>query len=172
MNTCKCDWCTDSIHAKGYCKYHYGQVSEGKAPSKRTRLNKGENVHCSFSGCDRPHCAKGYCSGHYRQLNNKEPLRPLRSMAKFGSGWINSHGYKQVIVDKKTIPEHRHVMEVKLGRKLFPHENVHHINGDKLDNRIENLELWSTSQPSGQRVADKISWAKYILETYDGMIDP
>lgn len=45
-------------------------------------------------------------------------------------------------------------------------ENVHHINGDKLDNRIENLELWSTSQPCGQRIEDKIQWAKQILNQY------
>ena len=39
-------------------------------------------------------------------------------------------------------------------------------NGIRNDNRIENLELWITSQPSGQRVADLLSWAKDILATY------
>jgi hypothetical protein len=61
-------------------------------------------------------------------------------------------------------------MEQKIGRKLLPGENVHHINGDRADNRIENLELWSKSQPAGQRVSDKIRWAKEILATYG--IDP
>lgn len=57
-------------------------------------------------------------------------------------------------------------METHLGRELLANENVHHINGDRLDNRLENLELWSSAQPAGQRVSDKVSWAIAILETY------
>jgi len=64
------------------------------------------------------------------------------------------------------IKEHKLIMETHLGRYLLPHENIHHINGDKTDNRLENLELWSTSQPSGQRIKDKIKWAKEILKIY------
>ena len=62
--------------------------------------------------------------------------------------------------------EHVVIMCEKLGRNLRSHENVHHINGDKKDNKPENLELWSTYQPYGQRIKDKLQWAYKIIEMY------
>ena len=50
--------------------------------------------------------------------------------------------------------QHRYVMQQMLGRPLEKHENVHHINGKRDDNRPENLELWKRSQPVGVRASD------------------
>lgn len=57
-------------------------------------------------------------------------------------------------------------MEQKLKRALLPDETVHHINGNRQDNRIENLELFSSRHGPGQRVVDKIAFAIEMLQTY------
>ena len=94
-----------------------------------------------------------------------------------GGVWIDKEGYVRIYSldhpynknKTKYMFEHRIIMENLLERSLFPHENVHHKNGIRDDNRVENLELWSKSQPAGQRVKDKVRWAKEILELYENI---
>lgn len=62
-------------------------------------------------------------------------------------------------------------MEKVIERYLVKGENVHHKNGVKNDNRESNLELWVTSQPSGQRPEDLVEWAEEILKRYKGTIE-
>ena len=71
---------------------------------------------------------------------------------------------------KGEVREHRLVMEDHLGRYLTKDERIHHKNGIRDDNRIENLELWASVHPYGQRASDLVKFAHEILKRYGGTI--
>lgn len=159
------DYCKRPRWSLGLCKQHYRQQREQGETSPIEQRPDYSNG-CEAPGCERGVLAKGLCSGHYQQRALGKPLTELRD-PRMPGWWKDSGGYVCRIIKGELVREHRVVMEEHLGRPLLPEENVHHLNGVRDDNRIENLELWSVSQPSGQRVGDKINWAKELLRFYE-----
>lgn len=120
---------------------------------------------CTVENCERKSMARGWCSMHWKRWRKHGDPTKIVNIGRH----ISPDGYVKV-PDKsgrgRAILEHRLVMENYLERQLIATENVHHINGNRSDNRIENLELWSTRQPKGQKIDDKIEYAIEILSQY------
>ena len=123
-------------------------------------MGKGA-VTCDIPGCDNPVFVKKWdlCKLHYeRHIHGRDMMGPVRTQrAKNPGEWtawsLNTKGY----VTRDRISEngrefqsqHRWVMAQNLGREMLSSETVHHINGDRSDNRLENLQLRQGNHGAG-----------------------
>lgn len=167
---CTVEGCGRKHWAKGFCGRHYRRWSKNGDPGPANSFRiKGRK--CSVPGCERKHCALGLCSMHRARLRDTGSVGQAASIRRGGGkGYVGTNGYK-IVRDwsrgyGRYAAEHQVVMEKMLGRPLQKGESVHHKNGIRHDNRPENLELWVVTQPSGQRVTDRLTDAVEIMLRY------
>lgn len=153
-----------TVTAGGLCSMHYRRKLRGEDLDAPIRGNRMGVDPCSVEGCDRKFFAKGFCSLHYNRNRREGSPGPAGTKYQRGRVWTDA---KSGYVYQGRRLQQRVVMEEHLGRPLLRRETVHHRNGHRDDNRIENLELWVKAHPAGQRVEDLVA---FVVGTYPDLV--
>lgn len=179
---CKMSECGKQVSARGFCVRHYAQLQRGFLNEAGEQLKplariplKFQPTECKVDGCSGQVKTLGWCNKHYLRFRNGNMNADGTSTGR-ERYWHNKgyrtymRGYRKIMAPENHpysdkdgyVLEHRLVMEAHIGRYLQPGEVVHHINGKRDDNRIENLQLRVSRKDHGHGHEDLESVEKAL----------
>ena len=138
----------------GYAKQKFCSVECGY------KSNEAQKISFTCKTCGKEFLSRTnrlYCSQLCTTKSINKKSQPI------GKTRLTQAGYIEIKTNDGWMLHHRFVMENILGRKLLKIENVHHKNGIRSDNSIDNLELWVKPQTTGQRVKDLVN---FVINNY------
>lgn len=132
----------------------------GKTQSRRRK--EGGRLYMEQKYCDHKCKVEAQMKAAHERFKSGAYGRHIK---RNGYVWISVPALANGGV-KREMLEHRYVMEQHLGRALQPGETIHHRDGDRQNNKIENLELHVSNHGPGQEIHDVIAWCIAMLRRY------
>lgn len=156
--TCSVDGCDRPVQSRGMCNTHYWRWWKAADPSELYYRRGAPKPPCSIDGCEKVAKSRGWCSTHYARWqvygDAAYPVKVYTGRRVTDGGYVHVWAPDHPLaMSDHYVAEHRMVVH-DAGIEVPPGHHVHHLNGDKADNRLENLEVIDEAEHHRRHMAE------------------